>query len=106
MCVRGVEVDYSTHSRWIQKYASELDKRCKPHLKPTNDSWRAYETYIKMKGSDRYLYRAVDSDGNTLDFLLTAQPDAEAAKWLLRKTMLAAHTQELDKNAAITQSYR
>lgn len=36
MCVRGVEVDYSTHSRWIQKYASELDKRCKPHLKPTN----------------------------------------------------------------------
>ena len=51
---------------------SYLDKRCRPHLKPTNDSWRVDETYIKVKGEDRYLYRAVDSEGNTLDFLLTA----------------------------------
>ncbi len=51
---------------------SYLDKRCRPHLLPTNDSWRVDETYIKVKGQDRYLYRAVDSEGNTLDFLLTA----------------------------------
>ena len=105
MCERGVEVDHSTLSRWVQKYAPELDKRCRSHLKPTNDSWRVDETYIKVKGEDRYLYRAVDSDGNTLDFLLTAKWDAAAAKRFLRKAMLAAHTQEprvvnVDKNAA------
>ena len=102
---RGMEVDHSTLSRWVQKYASELDKRCRPHLKPTNDSWRVDETYIKVKGEDRYLYRAVDADGNTLDFLLTAKRDATAAKRFFRKTMLAPHTQEprvinVDKNAA------
>jgi transposase-like protein len=53
------------------------------------------ETYIKVKGEDRYLYRAVDSDGNTLDFLLTAKRDAQAAKRSFRKAMKAVHTQEL-----------
>jgi transposase-like protein len=52
----------------VQKYAPELDKRCRPHLKPTNDSWRIDETYIKVKGEDKYLYWAVDSEGSTLDF--------------------------------------
>ncbi len=94
MCDRGVEVDHSTLSRWVQKYAPELDKRCRPHLKPTNDSWRVDETYIKVKGEDRYLYRAVDSQGNTLDFLLTAKRDAQAAKRFFRKAMKAVHTQE------------
>jgi transposase-like protein len=94
MCVRGVEVDHSTLSRWVQKYAPEIDKRCRPYLKPTNDSWRVDETYIKVKGEDRYLYRAVDSQGNTLDFLLTAKRDAQAAKRFLRKTLQAPHTQE------------
>ena len=102
---RGVEVDHSTLSRWVQKYAPELDKRCRPYLKPINDSWRVDETYIKVKGKDRYLDRAVDSDGNTLDFSLTARRDAEAAKRFFRKTLLAPHTQEprvinVDKNAA------
>ena len=66
---------------------------------------RVDETYIKVKGKDRYLYRAVDSEGNTLDFLLTAKRDAEAAKRFLRKALKAAHNQEprvitVDKNAA------
>ena len=105
MCDRGVEVDHSTLSRWVQKYAPELDKRCRPHLKPTNDSWRVDETYIKVKGEDRYLYRAVDSEGKTLDFLLTAKRDAQAAKRFFRKALNAVHTQEprvinVDKNAA------
>ncbi len=60
---------------------------------------------LKVKGEDRYLYRAVDSKGNTLDFLLTAKRDAQAAKRFFRKTLQAAHTQEprvinVDKNAA------
>jgi len=62
--------------RWVQHYSPELDKRCRRYLRPTNDSWRVDETYIKVKGQWRYLYRAVDSAGNTLDFLLTAQRDA------------------------------
>ncbi len=94
ICDRGVEVDYSTLSHWVQKYAPELDKRCRPHLKPTKDSWRVDETYIKVKGENRYLYRAVDSEGNTLDFLLTAKRDAPAAKRFLAKAMKAVHTQK------------
>ena len=93
MCERGVEVDPSTLSHWVQKYAPELDKQCRPHLKPTNDSWRVDETYIKVKRADRYLYRVVDSEGNTLDFLLTAKRDAKAAKRFFRKAMKAVHTQ-------------
>jgi IS6 family transposase len=64
---RGIEVDHSTINRWVLKYAPELDKRIRPHLKPTNDSWRVDKTYIKIKGVWKYLYRAVDSAGNTLD---------------------------------------
>ena len=96
---------HTTVFRWVQEYGPELDKRCRPHLKPTNDSWRVDETYIKVKGKDKYLYRAVDSDGNTLDFLLTAKRDAEAAKRFFRKALNAVHAQEpriinVDKNAA------
>jgi transposase-like protein len=59
MCERGVEVNCRTLSRWVQKYAPELDKRFRSHLKPTNDSWRVDGTYLKVKGEDRYLYRVV-----------------------------------------------
>jgi len=102
---RGVEVDHSTINRWVLKYAPELDKRIRPYLHSTNDSWRVDETYIKVKGRWKYLYRSVDSQGNTLDFLLSAKRDAKAAERFLRKTLKAAHTQEprvinVDKNAA------
>jgi transposase, IS6 family len=56
----------------VQTYAPELNQRCQPHLKPTNKSYRTDKTYIKVKGEDKYLYRAVDSTGQTIDFLLTA----------------------------------
>ena len=82
---RGLDVHLSTVYRWVQRYAPELEKRCQPHLQSTNDSWRVDETYIKVKGKQKYLYRAVDSSGHTLDFLLTAKRDAEAAKRFLRK---------------------
>lgn len=105
MAERGVEVDHSTINRWGLKYALELDKRIRPHLHPTNDSWRVDETYIKVKGQWKYLYRAVDSEGNTLDFLLSAKRDTRAAERFLGKTLSASHTQmprgiNVDKNAA------
>lgn len=52
-------MDHTTIYRWVQRYAPQLDKRCRPHLKPTNDSYRVDETYVKVKGSWKYLYRAV-----------------------------------------------
>ena len=84
---RGVEVDASCIWRWVQAYAPELNKRCRPHLKPTNKSYRTDETYIKVKGQDKYLYRAVDSTGQTIEFLLTAKRDTAAAKRFFRKAL-------------------
>src|SRR6516225_4354987 len=89
MAKRGVQVDPSCIWRWVQAYAPEINKRCRPHLKSTNKSYRTDETYIKVKGQDRYLYRAVDSTGQTIDFLLTAKRDAAAAKRFFRKALSA-----------------
>ena len=101
----GMEVDHSTINRWVLKYAPELDKRIRPHLKPTNNSWRVDETYIKIKGVWKYLYRAVDSEGNTLDFMLSAKRDGKAAARFFRKVLKSQHIQtprviNVDKNAA------
>ncbi len=105
MLERGIQVDHTTIYRWVQAYSPELDKRCRPYLKPTHDSWRVDETYIKIKGVWKYLYRAVDSAGSTLDFLLSAKRDAKVAKRFLKKVLNAPHTVEprvitVDKNAA------
>ena len=105
MLDRGLSVDHTTVYRWVQHYGPELDQRCRPHLKPTNDSWRVDETYLKVNGQWKYLYRAVDSEGNTLDFLLTAKRDAKAAKRFFLKALKAPHTVtprviNVDKNAA------
>src|ERR1700721_2857115 len=78
MAERGVEVDASCIWRWVQAYAPELKKRCRPHLKPVNKSYRVDETYIKVKGEDKYLYRALDSTGQTIEFLLTAKREKNA----------------------------
>ncbi len=98
-------VDHSTINRWVLRYAPELDKRIRPYLKPTNDSWRVDETYIKIRGVWKYLYRAVDSQGNTLDFMLSAKRDGKAAARFLHKVLKGQHTQlprvvTVDKNAA------
>lgn len=102
---RGIDVDHATLNRWVLKYASELDKRIRLHLQSTNDSWRVDETYVKVKGVWKYLYRAVDSRGNTLDFMLSAKRDGKAAERFFRKVLKATHTQSprvitVDKNAA------
>ena len=84
---RGLQVDHTTIYRWVQCYAPELDKRCRPHLKACNDSWRVDETYIKIRKTWMYLYRTVDSEGNTLEFLLSPTRDAEAAKRFFEKAL-------------------
>ncbi len=87
MAERGLTVDHTTIYRWVQHYAPELEKRCRPHLKACNDSWRVDETYIKVKKVWMYLYRAVDSQGNTLSVLLSPTRDAEAAKRFFVKAL-------------------
>jgi transposase-like protein len=77
---RGLNVDHTTVWRWVQYYGPELEQRLRPHLKPTNRSWRVDETYFRVKGRWCYLYRAIDSNGATIDFLLSAFRDADAAK--------------------------
>jgi transposase-like protein len=84
---RGIVADDVTLWRWVQRYAPELEKRLRKRLKATNDSWRVDETFVRVKGQWRYLYRAVDSSGATLDFLLSAKQDAEAAKRSLSKAL-------------------
>src|ERR1700694_5422594 len=84
---RGLHADHVTVWRWVQRYAPEMQRRLRRHLKPTSDSWRVDETYIRIKGKWRYLYRAVDSTGATLDFLLSAKQDAAAAKRFLAKAL-------------------
>ena len=86
---RGLSVDHTTIYRWVQRYSPELEKRIRPHLSLTNDSYRVDETYIKIKGKWSYLYRAVDSTGQTIDFMLSAKRDAKAAKRFFRKMLKA-----------------
>jgi|GraSoiStandDraft_40_1057318.scaffolds.fasta_scaffold385521_2 transposase, IS6 family len=107
---RGLHVDHTTIYRWVQRYAPEIDRRCRPYLKPTTDSWRVDETYIKVKKQWVYLYRAVDSQGNTLDFFFSPTRDAKAAKQFFLKTLAASHSSEprvinVDKNAAYPKAF-
>src|SRR5208282_2168147 len=102
---RGVSVDHTTIFRWIQAYAPKLEKRIRPHLRTSNGSWRVDETYVKVKGRWTYPYRAVDSRGQTIDFLLSAKRDSEAAKRFFRKALAQPHTVSprtitVDKNSA------
>jgi len=87
---RGLFIDHTTIFRWVQHYAPELEKRCRPHLKACTDSWKVDEISIKVKKVWMYLYRAVDSQGNTLEILLSATRDAEAAKHFFLKALGAS----------------
>jgi transposase, IS6 family len=107
---RGLHVDHTTVFRWVQRYAPELDKRCRPALNRTTDSYRVDETYIKIKKQWYYLYRAVASAGATLDFMLSPTRDAEAAACFFRKVLGAHHTTDprvitVDKNAAYPPAF-
>ena len=82
MSERGISISHTTIMRWVHEYSPEIAKKVRPHLKPVNDSWRVDETYIKVKGQWNYLYRAVDSTGKTIDFMLSEKRDMKAAKFL------------------------
>src|SRR6266704_985478 len=91
---RGLRAHHVTVWRWVQRYAPEIQRRLRPRLRPTNDSWRVDETYIRVKGKWVYLYRAVDSTGATIDFLLSARRDTVAAKRFLGKALGGANHPE------------
>ena len=106
---RGLILVHTTIMRWVHKYAPPIDTKIRPHLKRSDKSWRVDETYIKVKGKWTYLQRAVDKDGNTLDFLLGAERDAKAASRFFKKVLKANHTQRprlinVDKNPALSCS--
>ena len=94
MAERGVNVAHTTVMRWVHRYSPILDERIRKHIKPTNDSWRMDETYIRIKGKNAYLYRAVDSAGKTIDFYLSERRDKKAAKKFLKKALRAGHNRQ------------
>jgi len=98
---RGVAVDHSTLNRWVIKYAPKFEKAFRRRQCPVGRSWRLDETYVKIKGKSAYLYRAVDKEGHTIDFLLTPQRDRDAAETFLRK---AIRTQGLPEKITIDKS--
>src|SRR4029079_17074102 len=98
---RGVAVDHSTLNRWVIRYVPEVEKQFRRRQRPVGRSWRMDETYVKIKGKAAYLYRAVDKDGHTIDFLLTPNRDRDAAEAFLRK---AIRTQGLPEKITIDKS--
>ena len=88
MAERGVTVGHSTVNRWVVEYAPQLENEFrKKHKSPVGCSWRADETYMKIKGQWNYLYRAVDKQGNTVDFYLSKNRDKSAAEAFFRKAI-------------------
>jgi transposase-like protein len=94
MAERGLNVTHTTIMRWVHQYSPILDERIRTRVKKTNDSWRIDETYLKIKGKNAYLYRAVDSDGNTIDFYVSENRDKNAARKFFKKSVEAPHNQQ------------
>ncbi|MFG6562015.1 IS6 family transposase [Sulfitobacter sp. 1A15299] len=84
---RGIAVDRSTVFRWVQKFSPELTKRTERHLRCASVDWHVDETYIRVGGKWRYLWRAIDANGQMVDFRLTARRDAKAAKAFLNRAI-------------------
>src|SRR5918992_5932999 len=110
MRVRGPAVDHVTIFRWVQRYAPEINQRMRPHLKMSGTSYRLDETYVKVGKEWKYLYRAVDSAGDTIEFMLSAKRDVSAAKRFFKKVMRADHrrlpfTVGTDKHASYPEAF-
>jgi len=86
---RGVAVDHSCLNRWVLKYAPLLDQAFRARKRRVGGSWRMDETYVRIRGQWKYLYRAVDKAGNTVDFLLTAKRDHKAVSHLSLSALIA-----------------
>ena len=107
---RGLSVDHVTIFRWVQRYAPEINKRMRPHLKMSGTSYRIDETYVKVGREWRYLYRAGDSAGSTIEFMLSARRDVLAAKRFFKNMMRADHrrlplTIGTDKHASYPEAF-
>jgi transposase-like protein len=107
---RGLDVDHSTVFRWVQRYAPEINKRVRQHLKMSGTSYRVDETYIKVGKACKYLYRAVDKEGQTVEFMLSAKRDVFAAQRFFKRMMRAEHRRlpfsiSVDKNAAYPEAF-
>ncbi len=110
MLERGLNVDHSTVYRWLQRYAPEINKRIRQHLKMSGTSYRVDETYIKIGKTCKYLYRAIDKQGNTIEFMLSSKRDVSAAKRFFKKMMRAEHRRlpfsiSVDKNATYPEAF-
>jgi len=108
---RGLSASHTTIMRWVHQYSPELKKRLKKFLKQSNDSYRIDETYIKVKGIWYYLYRAVDSEGNTLDWMLSKKRNQEAAEIFFKQVLSNDHcssprVMSVDKNAAYPSAFK
>lgn len=84
---RGVDMDHSTVQKWVVYYAPQLEHSFRKRKKPVGSSWRMDETYIKVNGKSVYLYRAVDKEGNTSDFMLSEKRDRPSALKFFKKTI-------------------
>lgn len=107
---RGLSVDHTTIFRWVQRYAPEINKRMRPHLKMSGTSYRLDETYVKVGKDWKYLYRAVDSASDTIESMFTARRDVSAAKRFFKRPMRAEHRRlpfsiSADKNAAHPEAF-
>lgn len=87
MAERGVEVDHATLNRWVVKFSPLVAVNAQARKRPTAISWRMDETYIKVRGKWTYLYRAVDRDGQTLDFMLSERRDTAAARRFFKRAV-------------------
>jgi len=107
--IRGVQVDHSTLQRWVFKFSPLIEATMHKRKKQVASSWRMNETYIKLGGKDRYLYRAVDKFGNTIDFLLTRRRMKGSAQKFLNKAIGnngKSRIINIDKSGANTTAIR
>ncbi len=102
---RGAHVDHSTVQKWVVHYAPQLEQAFRKRKKPVGRSWKMDETYIKVNGQWVYLYRAVDNEGNTVDFRLSEKRDRPAALKFFEKAIGSSGLPEkinIDKSGANT----
>ena len=85
--IRGVQVDHATLQRWVLKFSPMIERNAHRRKFKVGDSWRMDETYVRVSGKDRYLYRAVDKSGATVDFLLTKRRMKGSAQKFLNKVL-------------------
>jgi putative transposase len=103
MAERGIAVDHSTVHRWAIKLLPALEKAFRQCKRAVGKSWRMDETYVKVRGEWKYLYRAVDKEGNTVDFLMRARRNKAAAQRYFEKSIQqngAPETVTIDKSGA------